>query len=299
MNRMQKLNGVIPVVVTPLTAELEVDERSLVRLMEYLERHKIGGYWILGTGGEDMSLSYQQRLRVAEISTAYNDGRLPLILGSSFFSTTESKTFLKDTERLNFSAYHYMPYHTLVGLENIAEIYQMLAGQASRPLWIYTSANWTRFIPPDFIARLCDHPNIEGIKFSTSNAVHIEKALTYQSDSFQVLTAVVKQFLSSLSMGARAGTTVEACLFPNEVIAISERFSQGEYANALSAQRELNRKLESTTTGAGDDNFLRVAEIKYALSLKGICEPFVCHPYRMLDKAEREIIAAVVSNSSS
>ena len=86
MESKNQLNGVIPVLVTPLTSNLEVDEASLVRLMEYLESHSIGGYWVLGTGGEDMSLSYRQRLRVAEITTKYNSGRLPLILGSSFIS---------------------------------------------------------------------------------------------------------------------------------------------------------------------------------------------------------------------
>ena len=63
---MRQLEGVIPVLLTPFTKNGEVDEPALARLVKYLNSKNIGGFWVLGTGAEDMNLTYQQRLRVAE-----------------------------------------------------------------------------------------------------------------------------------------------------------------------------------------------------------------------------------------
>ena len=297
MSEYINLRGVIPVLITPFTESYEVDQESLVRVLEFLYSKQIAGLWVLGTGGEDMSLTYRQRLRVAETVSEFNDNRLPIIVGSSFYSMQDTFSFLNETQKLDISAYHYMPYHTLIGLDNIEATYRSLAERCEKPLWMYTSANWSRPIPPDFLARFAQNPAIGGIKYSTSNSVDIEKALSYQNEQFQVITAVVKQFFSSLTLGARAGTTVEACLFPNEIVSIYSAYEEEDYLAALDRQRYLNRLIERTMTSAGRDNFLRVAEIKYALSLKGICSPVVSRPYRGLDDAEKLIIESTLRES--
>ena len=61
---MKKLEGVIPVLLTPLTKSGDIDEPSLIKLVKYLNKKNIGGFWVLGTGSEDMNLTYQQRLQV-------------------------------------------------------------------------------------------------------------------------------------------------------------------------------------------------------------------------------------------
>jgi dihydrodipicolinate synthase/N-acetylneuraminate lyase len=295
MKNSYVLSGVIPVLITPLTEDYQIDERGLLRLLEFLYSKPIGGLWVLGTGGEDMSLTYAQRLKVAEIVSDFNEQKLPIMLGTSFFSVEETFAFIKDTRHLKITAYHYMPYHTLIGLDNIETSYRLIAEQCSSPLWMYTSANWSKNIPAEFIGRLSDHSNIGGIKFSTSNAVDIEKAISFQSDQFQVITAVVKQFFSSLALGAKAGTTVEACLFPDGISSIYAHYTRGDYDASLHQQRKLNRQIEKTITSASHDNFLRVAEIKYALSLRGICTPTVSRPYRSLNSKEQSIIRTALA----
>ncbi len=284
---MRKLEGVIPVLLTPMTKEGEVDETSLSNLVEYLNEKKIGGFWVLGTGAEDMSLTYKQRLRVAETVSEANNGKSPIILGSSFFSMRDSMDFMKDTAHLNFDAYHVMPYHPLLSLDRIEWMYKKLADHAERPLWMYTSANWCRFIPPEFIENMMSYPNIAGVKFSTSNAVHTEKVIGMANDEFQVLTAVVRTFYASLCLGVKGGTTVEACPFIDPIVSLYEQFVAGDLNKALETQQKLNRLLESMPKGPGQDNFLRVAEGKYILSKKGICKEYMSGYYRELTPKEK------------
>jgi 4-hydroxy-tetrahydrodipicolinate synthase len=295
MQKMNTLQGVVPVLLTPLTASGDVDEPALIRLVDYLNNKNIGGFWVLGTGAEDMNLTYNQRLHVAKVVTKANAGRVPIILGAGFFAMQDTLNFIKDTSHLQFDAYHVMPYHPLLSLARIKWLYKHLADFSPKPIWMYTSANWCRFIPPDFIEDLREYPNIAGIKFSTSNAVHTEKVISLASEEFQVITAVVKQFFSSLCLGVKGGTTVEACPYPDMIIEIYEQFKSGNLKGSLKAQRELNRLLEKMPEEPGKDNFLKVAEAKFILSLKHICSPYVSGYYRELTKDEQTRIKKILS----
>ena len=255
---MKKLEGVIPVLLTPLTKSGEIDEPSLAKLVEYLNAKNIGGFWVLGTGAEDMNLTYQQRLQVVNTVVEANAGKSPLIVGAGFFAMRDMENFMNDTSHLEFDAYHVMPYHNLLSLDRIEWMYKALADHATKPVWMYTSANWARFIPPEFVEKMKGYPNIAGIKFSTSNATHTEKVISLQDENFQVLTAVVRTFYANLCLGVKGGTTVEACSFIDPIVDIYEKFKAGDMKGSLGSQRKLSRLLESMPQTPGRDNFLKI-----------------------------------------
>ena len=295
---MRKLSGVVPVLITPFKSNGDVDTEALSRLVTYLNTKDVGGFWVLGTGAEDMNLTYQQRLKVAETVVEANEGKTPLVVGAGFFAMQDTLNFMKDTAHLEFDAYHAMPYHPLLSLERIEWWYKKLADTATKPLWMYTSANWCRFIPPEFVEKMKDYKNIAGVKYSTSNAVHTEKVIGMQSDDFQVLTAVVRTFYASLSLGVAGGTTVEACPFIDPIVDIYKKFVDGDKDASLQAQRKLNRMLEKMPKTPGQDNFLKVAEGKYILSKKGICEEYMSGYYRELVDDEKEQIDLVLKENA-
>ncbi len=291
---MRKLEGVVPVLVTPLTKDGDIDGPALTRLVEYLNGKNIGGFWVLGTGAEDMNLTYKQRLCVLETIVKANEGKSPLVVGAGFFAMRDSLDFMDDTAHLVFDAYHVMPYHPLLSLDRIEWFYKQLADHAQKPVWMYTSANWCRFIPPEFVEKMKGYPNIAGIKFSTSNAVHTEKVIGMADEDFQVLTAVVRTFYVSLCLGVKGGTTVEACPFVGPIVDLYEKFENGDREGALIQQRKFNRMLEQMPQTPGKDNFLKVAEGKYILSKMGICDEYVSGYYRGLSDEEKVQIDEVL-----
>ena len=180
-----------------------------------------------------------------------------------------------------------MPYHNLLSLDRIEWMYKKIADFSSKPIWMYTSANWARFIPPEFVEKLKDYPNISGVKYSTSNLSHTEKVIGMQSDRLQGLTAVVKTFYANLCLGVKGGTTVEACPYIDPIIEIYEHFINDDLKSSLKAQRKLNRFLEKMPKGPGKDNFLKVAEGKYVLSRKNICDGYMSGYYREISQEEK------------
>jgi 4-hydroxy-tetrahydrodipicolinate synthase len=294
MRACRELKGVIPVVQTPLNADGSIDHAGQARLIDFLVDAGVGGFWTLGTNSEDMNLTFAKRLEAAETLTKANRGRLPLVLGSGFFCMDDIRSFMDATRHLEFDAYHVMPYHPLLGLDGMEKFYRDLADYAPKPLWMYTSANWCRAFPPDFYAKLKDHPNIAGVKFSNSRTTDLITVSGLAEPGFQVITAVAKQFIMILSIGMAASTTSVAGALPEPLIEIYKFFQAGRHDEALATQRRLNAFLSRLPKRPQAWNFVPAAEEKYILSLRGICKPYVSSYYTTLNEAEQAEVRAAL-----
>ena len=290
MKTMRAIHGIVPVLITPLKSNEDLDEDALRRLMRFLGEKDIGGYWALGTGAEDMNLSFAKRMRVAEIVAEENAGRIPLVMGAGFFAMEDILSFIRETESLNVDAYHVMPYHPLLGLDRLEWYYRHIADNCPKPVWMYTSANWCRGIPPAFVEKMKEYDNIAGIKYSSSNAIENQKVIMMASENFQVITAIATQLYPCLCMGSTAHTTSEASCMPEVFIKIYDYFVKGEHEKARNLQQKFIKFASKFPSGLKNDNFLKAAEEKTILSIRKICEPYTSSYYRDANDSESELI---------
>jgi 4-hydroxy-tetrahydrodipicolinate synthase len=270
----------------------------LKRLVEFLNSKKIGGLWVLGTGSEDMNLSFAKRLEVARAACEANAGKTPLILGAGFFALEDIFSFIEETRQLDFDAYHVMPYNPKLSLNRVDWFYRHIADNCPKPLWMYVSGNWSRSVTPEFVANLKPHPNIAGFKFSNSNTVSVTKVAGMADDRFQVITAVASQLHACLCMGAKGHTSSLSCCIPEPMIEIYELFLDGRIEESLAAQHRLNAFLEQLSRNTKDDNFLWAADEKYILKLRGICDEYVTSYYRRINDDEKARVEKLLEEYS-
>ncbi len=287
---MNKLTGLIPVLISPITEDDCIDRDALEKLCLKYKSLGVKGLWVLGTGGEDMCLTYDDRLQVTQTVSEVVGYDLDLIVGCSFFSPKETLKFIDATSNFKIKAYHAMPYHQKVSLNQIKNWYKDIADYSTLPLWCYTSGNWAKRMPPEFIRDLKNHPNIQGVKYSSSNILDIQGAIELQDDKFQVITAVVKSLYSCLSLGVKAATTIEANLFCPYIQQIFTLFEQGLYEEALKKQQFLNNSLLNYPSPATKDNFLRISEIKFLMNLRDLTPRYVTKYYRQLSSSEEGLL---------
>lgn len=294
MKTSRELKGVIPVLQTPVHRDGSIDVEAQARLVHYLHGKDVGGFWALGTGSEDMNLSFEKRLTAAKAVAEANAGRLPLVMGTGFYAMDDILAFMDATKDLQIDAYHVMPYHPLMGLDGMAQFYSDIADAATKPLWMYTSANWARPFPPDFVARMKSHPNIAGIKYSTSRTTDQIKVVAMAEPGFQVITAVATQFIMVLSIGVAASTTSVAGALPEALLDIYDNFQAGRKEEAMAAQHRLIGFLGRMPKRTKEWNFLGAAEEKYILSLRGICQPYTTNYYTELNDEEQAQVRAAL-----
>ena len=286
----RKLAGIIPVVVTTLNEDHSIDIISQKKLINFLNDKKVGGYWCLGTGSEDMNLTFEKRITLAKTLRQTNEGKLPLILGAGFYCLEDTLNFIDETNKLDFDAYHIMPYHPKLSMEMLIKYYKKLADFSCKPIWLYTSANWCQSFKPDFIEELMNYKNIAGVKFSSSNTVDQLKVLNMQNEGFQVITAVANQLFATLSMGSKATTSSLASAIPEVLIDIFNDFTKGKINESMKKHKVLMKFLSLLPKTIKKDNFLGGAEEKYILEKRKICKPFMTNYYRCLNDDEKLVV---------
>ena len=73
------LRGVVPPVCTPFTADYEVDEKSIRRLINHLIDGGVHGLFVLGSTSEVAYLTDKRRAYVIRIAIDETAGRVPVV----------------------------------------------------------------------------------------------------------------------------------------------------------------------------------------------------------------------------
>src|SRR5579871_2536282 len=83
-----ELHGIFVPMLTPLTADETLDERSLRRLVDFLVDAGVHGLWSMGTTGEFAGLPEDQRARGVKATVEQVNKRVPIIANIGDSSTT-------------------------------------------------------------------------------------------------------------------------------------------------------------------------------------------------------------------
>ena len=71
MNPLLKTdNRILPALVTPLTPDGTLDEKSAERLIDHLYAKGVGGLYVTGSTGEGIYLDFEIRRRIVEIAVS-------------------------------------------------------------------------------------------------------------------------------------------------------------------------------------------------------------------------------------
>ena len=77
---MAEFKGVVPAIITPMTADGELNEAAFREVMEFNIQAGVHGFWIAGGTGESVLLSDEENNRIAEIAADQNRGRVKAIM---------------------------------------------------------------------------------------------------------------------------------------------------------------------------------------------------------------------------
>lgn len=280
-----RLKGIVPVLLAPLTENREPDPEGIARLVDFLVEAGVGGLWALGSASEDVNLSRAHRLAVAEATARANRGRVPLILGTGLTAMHDILDFFDSVADLDLAGIHILPYDIKMGESRLIHFFTSLADRAPAPVWLYHNPKRGRLITNAVIGEVKQHPNIGGIKVGGYNLTEMLSAMMHRSDDFDVIGAGSGQLFSMLSLGAEAHTTSDASAIPEPFVELHRLFEQGELAEARRLQFELIRLSRRFPR---NDNGEYAAEEKYILSLRGICGDQVNPLYKRLSTDQQQ-----------
>lgn len=171
------LHGIFPPITTPFYPDGNVYYKKIEHNVERYSRTPVAGIVVLGSTGEAILLSDQERrdvLKSAREATAPNK---VLIAGTGIESAIETLRLSEYAAELGYDAAlirtpHY--YKKQMHPANILAFYRTVADRSPLPVIIYNFPQATGYdIPAELVIELAEHPNIVGIKESGGD---VEKA---------------------------------------------------------------------------------------------------------------------------
>ena len=293
MNEKLKLRGVIPPMVTPLTASGELDVAGTERLVEHILSGGVHGLFLLGTTGEAPDLPYEVRRELVKRVTAQVNGRVPILVGITdtvFAESLKLAEFAKDCGAAAVVAAP--PYYFAAGQPELLDYYRGLADQLPLPLYLYNMPSQVKvMIEVKTVVELAKHPNIVGLKDSSGNIGYFNAcryALRERPD-FAILMGPEEALGEAVLLGASGGVAGGANIFPKTFVDIYD----AAVAKDVDRVRELQERImrvSSLIYGVGHHNSSFVKGVKCALSLMGICSDALAAPREPFNETDRELI---------
>jgi len=263
----QFLEGTGVALVTPFTETGAIDFDGLTNLVNFNIDGGVEYLVVLGTTGESVTLSKQEKQLVTNHIIKVNNKRVPLVLGVGGNNTVAIAEDASKVNRLDFDAIlSVVPMYNKPSQEGIFQHYKVIAEAASLPILIYNVPGRTGVnMAAETTLRLAKIDNIIGIKEATGDITQVLKILKDAPKDFLVISGDDMLALPLVTAGGHGVITVVGQGYPKE---FSQMIQLGLKAENKKAY-DIHYKLVDVTEYAFEEG--NPVGVKAILASNGIC----------------------------
>ena len=247
-------SGIYPPLPTFFTSNDELDLPTLRQHILRIADSGIAGYVVMGTNGEAVHLSREERVRVIETTRATAGEQALLLAGCGEQSTRASIVLCRQAAQAGANFALILPPSYFKGrMDNKALLahYRAIADSSPLPVVIYNMPASAAGLDLDAatICALAEHPNIVGVKDSAGNMAKLSQIAASTPARFRVFAGSAGYLLPALAVGAVGAVAALANIFPREVCHLQELFESGQMQEARVLQARLAPSNTAVTTG--------------------------------------------------
>ncbi|MCF3642764.1 4-hydroxy-tetrahydrodipicolinate synthase [Rhizobium sp. TRM95111] len=168
---MSTFRGSYTVMVTPFDEALHVDEARLRTFVDWQIDNGVQGLIPLGSTGEFLSLTRDERRQVASAVVDQAHGRVPVIVGTAAEWTDEAVSLSREAEELGADGVMVVPpYYSSPTEDELFVHYRKIGEALSIPVMVYNNPNTANVdLRAAFVARLSEIDNVSYIKESSGS----------------------------------------------------------------------------------------------------------------------------------
>lgn len=260
------LQTVFPPMPTPFRND-EVDAAAIKANVRRWIAEGLGGVVALGTNGEAALLDEDESARVVAAARDEVPAQRTLIAGVGRESTKGTIAAARRAAAAGADAVLVRTpgcYRSHVPPAALAAHFTAVADSSPVPVLLYNYPAFTGVnLTPETVASLAAHPNIAGLKETSTDGAQFADLAAAVPAGFTVLAGSAPGLYPALCAGARGAILAVACVAPAECLAIVALTAAGRHADALAAQQRLTPLARAVTTTFG------IAGLKAAMDLCG------------------------------
>jgi 4-hydroxy-tetrahydrodipicolinate synthase len=288
---VDRLSGVIPPMITPLTADEEVDRSAVRRQVDFMIEGGVDGLFLLGSIGEGPFLRARVRQELVEAAVEAAAGRVPVIAGIIETGTTRVIEEMRGLSGRGLAAYVAAAPYYFGGFndQELSGHFQRVADAADLTVLLYNIPQNTHVpMKAPLVLKLAEHANVAGIKDSSGDWAEVHHILRERPAGFTVLQGNQSLCAVSLLAGAEGLVPGHANVWPQLLRDLMAAGRRGDMEAALSCQAQLD-KLVRLRGRASTHTF------KIVTKYLGLTEDHVSAPLQKLgpEEASRFIDASI------
>jgi len=246
----------------------EVDPAAIRGNIRHWIAAGLGGVVALGTNGEASLLDDDECDLVVQTARAEVPDDRTLIAGVGRESTRATIAATRRAAAAGADAVLVRTpsfYRAHVSMAALVVHYTAVADASPVPVLLYNYAAFTGVnMAPETVGRLAAHPNIAGIKETSTDGAQFAELAGAVPDRFSVLAGSAPGAYTALCAGAAGAILAVACVRPQLCLQLRSLVLDGRHADALAIQQRLTPLARAVTTGFG------IAGLKAALDLSGL-----------------------------
>ncbi|UDL94734.1 dihydrodipicolinate synthase family protein [Lichenihabitans sp. PAMC28606] len=185
--------GTYTVMMTPNHEDGRLDLAALAHFVKWQIREGIHGLIPLGSTGEFLSLTEDERIAVAETVIRTAAGRVPTLIGTGAEDTREAVRLSRQAERLGADGVMVIPpFYSTPTDDEIVHHYDTIARAIGIPIMIYNNPATSNVdLKPALVARLAAIDNCRYIKESTLEVTRVRDILRLCGDRMTVFGGIL------------------------------------------------------------------------------------------------------------
>ncbi|GAA1059832.1 hypothetical protein GCM10009573_12580 [Agromyces bracchium] len=239
---------VLVALVTPMTADGEVDWPAVEKHIDDVITAGADGIVVTGTTGETSTLTDPEKIRLVEVGKDVAAGRAKIITGGGSNETAHAIELYKHSEQAGADGIMIVtPYYNKPTQAGILTHFRLVADATDLPVILYDIPGRTGVpIKYETILRLAKHPNILAIKDAKGDFSEVSRVLN-QTD-LMYFSGDDANVLPHLSIGATGLIGVTANIAPAPYRTIVDAVNRGDLKAATAEHQRLEPLVRAVMT---------------------------------------------------
>ena len=282
--------GVFPAVTTQFRQDQSIDHEATERHIEALIASGVTGLVMLGSLGENVTLSPEEKRAVVDRAKKTSRGRVAVLSGVSECSTEMACRYARDMERLGIDGLMVLPamVYKADPRETIAH-FRTVARASGLPILCYNNPiGYGVDLTPPMFAELADEKTLVAIKESSGDVRRITDIYNAVGDRYAIFCGVDDLIVESVMLGAVGWVAGLGLAFPRENQYLWDLATSGQWEQARDIYRWYMPLLHL------DTHIKFVQYIKLAIQECGLGAEWVRMPRLPIAGEERERVLAVI-----
>ncbi|MHA1565731.1 MAG: dihydrodipicolinate synthase family protein [Alphaproteobacteria bacterium] len=286
--------GVFPAVTTQFHDDKSLDQAATQAGVERLINAGVHGLIMLGTVGENCSMSWDEKRQILAATKETVGGRVPILSGVAEYTTDLAATFARECEEIGIDGLMVLPGMVYKSdREESLYHFRTVAQASGLPIMVYNNPiTYGADVTPEMFAELSDTPTIVAIKESSDDVRRVTDLYNTVQDRFILFSGVDDLVLESMLLGCVGWVSGLTNVFPEESVRMFEFAAAGKMKEALAIYRW------ATPSFHLDTEVKLVQNIKLGQQIVGLGSETVRAPRLILSGDDRAAVTKIIETAA-